>query len=542
MPVIQVQDEFQSGDNVTASSLNDLVNDASFVSGAVDNSTLQVASAGHLKVKDNGILSSHLKSDPLDTNDSQRAVTTNHIRNDAVTNAKIADSAVDTDQIAADAVTYAKMQNVAPLSVIGNNTNASANPTAIAIDDLKDNISNATAHTTDDDSDGINESGGADGLMSAEDKTKLDGVEAGATGDQTGAEMKTAIGNATAHTTDSDSDGINESGGTNGLLTANDKTKLDGIEAGAEVNVQSDWDATSGDAFIKNKPTIAYTSAISNATESASGLMSSDDKTKLDSIETGAEVNPSNATAHTSDSDLDGTDGLMSAGDKTKLDGIAAGATANAGTVTSITAGTGLSGGTITSLGTISLDTGGVTSDKISSTDSVFKINSSDQVRFGGNLQESTLESISQFGITSSTASAVATIESTSATSDAVLVIRAPDQAIVQLRDTNTDGTNNGKFNVGSGGGELFFGSVNDDDSARGIMCSMFPKGTSSSGGVFQIQPITVAELIASETGFTATAGMIAYVSDGDSGSPCLAVHDGSSFKRVALGTTISAT
>ena len=65
MPVIQVQDEFQSGDNVTASSLNDLVNDASFVSGAVDNSTLQVASAGHLKVKDNGILSSHLKSDAL---------------------------------------------------------------------------------------------------------------------------------------------------------------------------------------------------------------------------------------------------------------------------------------------------------------------------------------------------------------------------------------------------------------------------------------------------------------------------------------------
>ena len=73
-------------------------------------------------------------------------------------------------------------------------------------------------------------------------------------------------------------------------------------------------------------------------------------------------------------------------------------------------------------------------------------------------------------------------------------------------------------------------------------MCNMFPKGTTSPGGVFQIEPITVAELTASETGFTAEAGMIAYVSNGDSGSPCLAVHDGSSFKRVALGTTISAT
>lgn len=34
------------------------------------------------------------------------------------------------------------------------------------------------------------------------------------------------------------------------------KNKLDGISAGANVNVQADWNATSGDAFIKNKPTI----------------------------------------------------------------------------------------------------------------------------------------------------------------------------------------------------------------------------------------------------------------------------------------------
>jgi len=34
------------------------------------------------------------------------------------------------------------------------------------------------------------------------------------------------------------------------------KTKLDGIAAGAEVNVNADWNATSGDAQILNKPTI----------------------------------------------------------------------------------------------------------------------------------------------------------------------------------------------------------------------------------------------------------------------------------------------
>lgn len=43
---------------------------------------------------------------------------------------------------------------------------------------------------------------------------------------------------------------------TNDYTTA-EKNKLAGIAAGAEVNVQSDWNATSGDAFIRNKPTLA---------------------------------------------------------------------------------------------------------------------------------------------------------------------------------------------------------------------------------------------------------------------------------------------
>lgn len=38
--------------------------------------------------------------------------------------------------------------------------------------------------------------------------------------------------------------------------TTTEKTKLSGIESGAEVNVNADWNATSGDAQILNKPTI----------------------------------------------------------------------------------------------------------------------------------------------------------------------------------------------------------------------------------------------------------------------------------------------
>ena len=46
-------------------------------------------------------------------------------------------------------------------------------------------------------------------------------------------------------------------GGTNGAMLATDKEKLDGISAGAEANVQSDWNQTSSseDDYIKNKPT-----------------------------------------------------------------------------------------------------------------------------------------------------------------------------------------------------------------------------------------------------------------------------------------------
>ena len=40
-------------------------------------------------------------------------------------------------------------------------------------------------------------------------------------------------------------------------FTSADETKLDGIAAGAEVNVQSDWNATGGDAFIRNKPDVS---------------------------------------------------------------------------------------------------------------------------------------------------------------------------------------------------------------------------------------------------------------------------------------------
>jgi hypothetical protein len=90
-------------------------------------------------------------------------------------------------------------------------------------------------------------------------------------------------------------------------MSSADKSKLDGIAAGAEVNVNADWNAVSGDAQILNKPTIVSsvtgtapivssggtTPAISitAATTSAAGSMSAADKIKLDGIAAGAQVN-----------------------------------------------------------------------------------------------------------------------------------------------------------------------------------------------------------------------------------------------------------
>lgn len=71
----------------------------------------------------------------------------------------------------------------------------------------------------------------------------------------------------------------------NSGITSANVEKLDGIAAGAEVNVQSNWTQTdtSKDDYIKNKP--------GNATTTTSGFMSATDKEKLNGIAAGAEVN-----------------------------------------------------------------------------------------------------------------------------------------------------------------------------------------------------------------------------------------------------------
>ena len=93
MAILSKGQTFSSGDQVTSTKLNDIVDDATFVTGtgnATDNSTLAVHASGYLQVKDLGIDTAQLAAS-------------------AVTEAKIEDGAVTADKLAATAAFQAGM-------------------------------------------------------------------------------------------------------------------------------------------------------------------------------------------------------------------------------------------------------------------------------------------------------------------------------------------------------------------------------------------------------------------------------------------------
>ena len=131
---------------------------------------------------------------------------------------------------------------------------------------------------------------------------------------------------------------------TDGAMSAADKAKLDGIASGAETNVQSDWNESdsSSDAFIKNKP--ANLVQDSNYVHTDNNYTTAE-KTKLAGIAAGAEVNVQSDWTET-DSNSDAfiqnkpanlvqdanyvhTDNNYTTADKNKLSSIAAGAEVN---------------------------------------------------------------------------------------------------------------------------------------------------------------------------------------------------------------------
>lgn len=76
---------------------------------------------------------------------------------------------------------------------------------------------------------------------------------------------------------------------TTASFTTADETKLDGIAAGAEVNVNADWTAISGDALILNKPTLG-TAAATASTDYATAAQGAKADTALQPAAIGVSV------------------------------------------------------------------------------------------------------------------------------------------------------------------------------------------------------------------------------------------------------------
>ena len=104
---------------------------------------------------------------------------------------------------------------------------------------------------------------------------------------------------------------------TEGLMSASDKEKLDGIEAGAEANVKPDWNATDGaDNEILNKPTIGNgTLSITVGSAAAQTFTANQETNESITIPLAAVDNTGSTPVY--------TEGLMSAADKAKVEGIA---------------------------------------------------------------------------------------------------------------------------------------------------------------------------------------------------------------------------
>lgn len=183
------------------------------------------------------------------------------------------------------------------------------------------------------------------GLMTPTQKGKLDGISSGAD-----VNVPTNLGNTPAAdsvtvTSSTGSDTVIAAANTTsaGVMTKDQVTKLNGIDAGADVNVPTNLSYTAA----TNKGTV-NSSTGSNAdipvVGSNAGLMTPTQKSKLDGIASGAQVNvPTNlsysasttkgtvnsSTGSNADIPLavnNGNAGLFSGADKKKLDGIADGA------------------------------------------------------------------------------------------------------------------------------------------------------------------------------------------------------------------------
>ena len=170
----------------------------------------------------------------------------------------------------------------------------------------------------------ITVTGTVDGRDVATDGSKLDGIESGATADQTAAEIRTLV----------------ESASDSNVFTDADHSKLNGIASGAEVNVATNLSVSTTTTTNTIASSTGTNATIGEATGSAAGLMSTTHHNKLDGIASGAtNVSNNNQITNgrgfiTSSSNISGTAAGLSGTPNITVGTISCGNITSSGTVT----------------------------------------------------------------------------------------------------------------------------------------------------------------------------------------------------------------
>ena len=214
---------------------------------------------------------SSVKAGDLNANQEQLLFAAQEEQNQLIQTANIRDDAITTAKIADDAVTMAKLNSgalptditVASANIVdGTIVNADVNAAAaIAGTKISPNFGTQVISTTGN----ISVGGTVDGRDVAADGTKLDGIETGATADQTNAEIKTAY----------------EANANTNVFEDAEKTKLAGIET-----------AATADQTAAEIRTLVEAASDSNVFTDA-------DHSKLNGIEAGATADQTNAEIRT---------------------------------------------------------------------------------------------------------------------------------------------------------------------------------------------------------------------------------------------------
>ncbi len=179
------------------------------------------------------------------------------------------------------------------------------------------------------------------GLMTAANQSKLNGIQAGAE-KNVAQELKTGRNDSAVTIEISGGSRVTLHPATStvaGIMSAAGQKKLNDIEAGAEVNIGTNLSAERKTNTVEIKSSTGNNVTIGAATNTAAGVMTVSDRQKMTSIEQGAEVNvPTNlsVTRNATQAAVNSSTGshstilaatttvagVMTANDKTKLDNL----------------------------------------------------------------------------------------------------------------------------------------------------------------------------------------------------------------------------